>query len=97
MIRTKRNQRAFAQPDRSWLRKMSMKIQISSQIQITHRQNSRIDQKISRTGEFADDSASDIPAPHPGRLPAATGETGPAPGTEQDSPQEMISCITPGG
>src|ERR1700685_2151316 len=88
IIRTNRNQRAFAQPDRSWLRKMSMKIQMMIQIQITQRKNSKSDQKISRTEKFADDAASDIPAPHPGRPPATTGETGPPPGTGQDSPQE---------
>ena len=37
MNSTKRNHRALAQPDRSWLRKMSMNTVIRIQNQITHR------------------------------------------------------------
>ncbi len=47
---TNRNHRALAQPDRSWLRKMSMKTVIRIQIQITHRKISTIVQKTSYSG-----------------------------------------------
>ena len=50
MNSTNRNHRALAQPDRSWLRKMSMKIQIRIQIHSIHRKNSIIVQKMLSTG-----------------------------------------------
>ena len=50
MNSTNRNHSALAQPDRSWLRKMSMKIQIRIQIQMIHRKNSNIVQKMFNSG-----------------------------------------------
>src|SRR5215216_5724165 len=38
------DQSAFPQPDRSWLRKMSLNTMISSQIQMKNRKNQSIDQ-----------------------------------------------------
>ena len=45
MNSTNRNHRALAQPDRSRLRKMSMKTRIRTQIQITHRKIMKIVQR----------------------------------------------------
>ena len=50
MNSTNRNHRALAQPDRSWLRKMSMKTLIRIQIQITHRKIMKIVQNAPSSG-----------------------------------------------
>ena len=50
MMMTKITHRAFAQPPMSWLRKMSMKTMISSQIQMKNKKKYSIDRKASRTG-----------------------------------------------
>jgi hypothetical protein len=50
MNSTNRNHRALAQPDRSWLRKMSMNTMIRIQNQITYRKNSNIVQNAFSSG-----------------------------------------------
>jgi hypothetical protein len=50
MNSTNKNHRAFPQPDKSRLRKMSMKIQTRSQIHSTHRKKINIDQKTFSSG-----------------------------------------------
>ena len=50
MNSTNRNHRALAQPDRSRLRKMSMKTRIRTQIQITHRKIMKIVQNAPSSG-----------------------------------------------
>ena len=54
-------QSALAQPPRSWLRKMSPKTMISSQIQMKNMKNQRNDQKTSPVPHSA---ASVIASPH---------------------------------
>src|SRR5262245_42264207 len=67
MNSTNRTQRALAQPDRSWLRKMSMKIQIRIQIQMTHRKKMKIDQNTFSSGYDESASGGIAPPLRPGR------------------------------